>query len=163
MEAEFHITRGPRQRLGIRVKHYERNLTVTSVDGEGPATTTNVFFRGTAYVGIGLRVNDEIKEVNNTTDPYGMIKEVMTADKLCLLIHRPPPPPPDTPPPPPGSKLNTILEEAEHENYDACARISSFCDHADSPRAAPKARPRRRCKGTPRLPEWWDLVAHNAE
>ena len=161
MEAECHITRGPRQRLGITVKPYDRNLTVTSVDGEGPATTTKVFFRPTIF-GIGLQVNDEIIRVSNTRDPHHMIKEVRTADVLHLLIHRPQPPPPDTPPPP-GSKLNTILEEAEEENDDPYVTISVLCEHADSPKAGPKARPRRLCKGTPRLPEWWDLVADNAE
>ena len=157
MEAECNISRRSQERLGITVIPWTDKLKIISVDGKGPATTTNVFFRGTAYVGIGLQVNDEI----NTTDPYGMIKEVMTADKLCLVIHRPPPPPPNTPPP--GSKLNTILEEAEEENDDPYVTISGLWEHADSPKAGPKARPRRLCKGTPRLPEWWDLVAHNAE
>ena len=83
MEAVCHITRGPQQRLGITVKPYDRNLTVTSVDGEGLATTTKVFFRHTTF-GIGLQVNDEIIKVNNITDPHRMIKEVRTADKLHL-------------------------------------------------------------------------------
>ena len=174
MEAECNISRRSQEPLGIGVIPCTYQVKISWIDGKGPATRTNVSFRGKAYVGIGLQVNDEIKQVNSTREPYGMIKELRNADKLFLVIHRPPPPPPNTPPPrppppppntppPPGSKLNTILEEAEHENDDACARISSFCDHADSPRAAPKARPRRLCKGTPRLPEWWDLVAHNAE
>ena len=117
MEAECNISRRSQDRLGITVIPWTDKLKIIWVDGKGLATTTNVFFRGTAYVGIGLRVNDEIKKVNNTTDPYGMIKEVMTADKLCLLIHRPPLPPPNRPPP--RSKLNTILEETGNENDDA--------------------------------------------
>ena len=116
MEAECNISRRSQERLGISVIPWTHKLKIIWVDGKGPATRTNVSFRGKAYVGIGLQVNDEIIKVNDTTEPYGMIKELRKADELFLVIHRPPPPPPKTPPPPAHVRnLDPIPEEAEDE------------------------------------------------
>ena len=115
MEAVCNISRGSQEPLGICLVLSTHKLKIIWVDGKGCATRTNVSFRGKAYVGIGLQVNDEIKQVNSTREPYGMLKQLRNADKLLLVIHRPPPLPPNTPPPR-VCKLDTILEEAEDEN-----------------------------------------------
>ena len=68
MEAECNISRRSQERLGITVIPWTDKLKIIWVDGKGCATRTNVSCRGKAYVGIGLQVNDEIKQVNNTRD-----------------------------------------------------------------------------------------------
>ena len=76
MEAACDISRRSQEPLGISVIPWTHKLKIIWVDGKGRATRTNVSFRGKAYVGIGLQVNDEIIKVNDTTEPYGMIKEL---------------------------------------------------------------------------------------
>ena len=80
METECNISRRSQEPLGISVIPWTHKLRIISVDGKGCATRTNVSFRGKAYVGIGLQVNDEIKQVNSTREPYGMLKQLRTAD-----------------------------------------------------------------------------------
>ena len=111
MEAACYIRRETKEWLGIWLLRSTDKLKIISVDGKGCAGRTNVSFGGKTFVGMGLKVNDEIKEVNSTKEPHGMLEELINADERLLVIHRPPPPPPETPPP--RAKLHPIPEEAE--------------------------------------------------
>ena len=76
MEAACYISRGTEEPLGIYVLLSTHRLKIISVDGKGYARKTNVSFRDKAYVGIGLKLNDEIKQVNSTRKLYGMLKQL---------------------------------------------------------------------------------------